>query len=226
MLYTQTLERNTFELLKELMKDPCLSGFNLVGGTALALYLGHRTSIDLDLFSLCDFNADNIESHLYTKYGFETDFKKGIDLKGFIGNVRVDCIAYRYPTIKAVGTFNQGLRLLSMNDIAAMKLSAIADNGSRLKDFFDIACLSTKLSLSDMLEAYRQKFPNTHSNRALRGLTYYYDIDFEGEPILTTNGTFSWEKTQKRIKQMIARPLATFPCFPHLETARPRHKLR
>lgn len=49
MLHTETVKGETLELLVEITQDPTLSGFNLAGGTALALYLGHRLSIDLDL---------------------------------------------------------------------------------------------------------------------------------------------------------------------------------
>jgi hypothetical protein len=58
-----------------------------------------------------------------------------------------------------------------------MKLSVIADDGSRLKDFIDIACLSTKLSLSDMLNAYKLKYKNSNPIRPLKGLTYFKDIN-------------------------------------------------
>ena len=49
MLYTQTVAPRTLELLKKLEAEPSLAAFNLAGGTALALYLGHRKSVDLDL---------------------------------------------------------------------------------------------------------------------------------------------------------------------------------
>lgn len=60
-----------------------------------------------------------------------------------------------------------------MRDIAAMKLSAIADNGSRLKDFIDVAYLSTYLSLADMLQAYETKFPSSTGIRPIKGLTFF-----------------------------------------------------
>ncbi len=59
-----------------------------------------------------------------------------------------------------------------------MKLSVIADDGTRLKDYIDIACLSTKLSLSDMLKAYQQKYKNSNPIRPLKGLTFFEDINF------------------------------------------------
>jgi len=82
-----------------------------------------------------------------------------------------------------------------------MKLNAIADNGTRLKDFVDIACLSTTMSLNEMLESYQKKYPNTNAMRALRGLTYYADIIHE--PIDLIHGKYSWNKVSKRIDDMI-----------------------
>ena len=75
MLQEQTVPRATFELLKKLMKDENLSKFHLAGGTAIALYLGHRISIDLDLFSLEDFDNTELESYLSQQYNFLTDYK-------------------------------------------------------------------------------------------------------------------------------------------------------
>ncbi|MFR6633965.1 MAG: nucleotidyl transferase AbiEii/AbiGii toxin family protein [Alistipes onderdonkii] len=51
MLYTQTVAPETLELLKRLESEPFMDSFSLAGGTALALYLGHRVSVDLDLFT-------------------------------------------------------------------------------------------------------------------------------------------------------------------------------
>lgn len=62
MLQTQTVEGTTYELLKELMRDERLDGFSLAGGTALALYMGHRRSIDLGLFSPESFDAPAMAS--------------------------------------------------------------------------------------------------------------------------------------------------------------------
>jgi hypothetical protein len=55
MLYTQTVKGELFELLKILMNDSCLNSFILAGGTALALYMGHRKNVDIDLLSKEEF---------------------------------------------------------------------------------------------------------------------------------------------------------------------------
>lgn len=100
-----------------------------------------------------------------------------------------------------------------------MKLSAIADNGTRLKDFIDIAYLSTQLSLSDMLEAYNAKFPNSTGVRPLKGITFFNDIDF-GEPIDLIGNTFDWKTITKRIADMTRQSNHVFTSFPVKE---PRH---
>ena len=64
MLHTETLESGTLQLLKNLESESCLSSFCLAGGTALALYLGHRKSVDLDLFSPLEFDALDLADFL------------------------------------------------------------------------------------------------------------------------------------------------------------------
>lgn len=65
MLYLQTVERETLGLLKRLIQDDPFKNFNLAGDTALALYLGHRVSIDLDLFTPDEFDASQLEQYLH-----------------------------------------------------------------------------------------------------------------------------------------------------------------
>lgn len=116
----------------------------------------------------------------------------------------IDCITYDFPCIKNIITDNN-IRLYSKEDIAAMKLSTIADNGTRIKDFIDIAYLSTECTLSEMLKAYDLKFSNSNSLRALKGLNYYDDINFN-EPVLMLGGIFQWDKIKERLLDM-----QTFP---------------
>ena len=68
MLHKETVESRTLELLKRLQAEPLLSSFNLVGGTALALRIGHRKSVDLDLFTCDEFDLEELKSMLIDKY--------------------------------------------------------------------------------------------------------------------------------------------------------------
>lgn len=214
MLHTQTINDATLALLKQLMNDQNLASFSLAGGTALSLYIGHRVSIDLDLFSDHEFDALALENYLISSYNFKGDMLEKNALKGSIEGVKTDFITHNYPRLQDFFTEEIPIRLYSMQDIAAMKLAAIADNGTRLKDFVDLAFLSTKLSLQDMLNNYQGKYSNTNSVRALKGLMYHSDINFE-EPIRLISENFEWNFISKRLSEMIENENTVFsqpPC--------------
>lgn len=212
MLHLGTVKAETFRLLENLMQDEELSSFSLAGGTSLALLLGHRISIDLDLFTPAPFDAKELELHLIDKYDFKSSYLRGYTLKGMIGDVNIDCIRHDYQFIKNI-VETENIRLYSSIDVAAMKLAAIADNGTRLKDFIDIACLSTQCSLSEMLHAYEMKFRNSNSLRAIKGLSYYDDINYN-ESIQIINGSYEWGKIRDRIYDMQNNPDKIYSSLP------------
>lgn len=213
MLFKETIRRDTLELLSKLMLDRRLASFNLAGGTALALYLGHRISIDLDLFTDEYFEAALLEKHLTELYNFKGDMLDTNTLKGSINGVKVDFIRHDYLRLQEIVLPGDNFRLYSMTDISAMKLSAISDNGTRLKDFIDIAFLSCKLSLLEMLNAYQLKYPNSNSMRALKALAYFDNINLN-EPIVFANGIYQWNLIKERIFAMIENDSKIFDSFP------------
>lgn len=200
MLYTETIEGGTLELLRNLQSEVLLSSFNLVGGTSLALRMGHRKSVDLDLFTKDDFDLQELRELLVNKYDFQVSYEKGKTLKGFINNVKIDLIKYDYPQVCSVETI-EGIRFESIPDVIAMKLSAICDNGSRMKDFIDIAFLSSKYSFDDMLKFYSTKFPASNQMMLAKALVYFADIDFN-EDIVMLKYDFNWDKIAKRLNDM------------------------
>lgn len=190
------------------MKDEHLQDFFLVGGTALALLIGHRISIDLDLFTIAPFNEDAVLTELETNYSFQLDFQARNTIKGRIQEVKVDLITHAYPLVQPL-TEEEGVRMASLKDIAAMKLNAITGNGTRLKDFIDIAYLSAYLPLADMLEAYSEKYSSRNPIMVLKALDYHNDIDFK-EPIMMLDGEYSWKKIKGRLDQMTLHPQKLF----------------
>lgn len=200
MLYTETIEGGTLELLRNLQSEVLLSSFNLVGGTSLALRMGHRKSVDLDLFTKDDFDLQELRELLVNKYNLRVSYEKGKTLKGFVNNVKIDLIKYDYPQVCSVETI-EGIRFESIPDVIAMKLSAICDNGSRIKDFIDIAFLSSKYSFDDMLKFYSTKFPASNQMMLAKALVYFADIDFN-EDIVMLKYDFNWDKIAKRLNDM------------------------
>lgn len=190
------------------MSDSQLEDFLLVGGTALALRLGHRMSIDIDLFSNQPFDADQIANHLRLYYNLQLDFIAENTIKGEINNVAVDLIAHQYPWIETPKKVN-GIKLAGFLDIAAMKLNAISVDGTRVKDFTDIAFLSSQLSLKQMLEAYKKKY-SSNPVMPLKALVYFDDINFNVPIKLSGKRNFDWNKIEKRILDMVENPEKIF----------------
>ena len=197
MLHTESITSRTLETLKQLMRDETLQDFFLVGDTALALYMGHRK---------------RMRAYLTDRYGLSNAFVRKDTVKGTIAEIKIDCITYAYPLLERVHE-EGGIRLCSLRDIAAMKLSAIADSGTRLKDFVDVACLSTRLSLGDMLRAYDAKYRGMSPISPLKALTYYDDIR-EREPILTLRGNYDWSLIDYRLQDMLAHLEQVYEDFP------------
>jgi hypothetical protein len=139
------------------MADPALENFVLVGGTALSLRIGHRISIALDLYNNKDFDQEKLNRHLQSSYHFLPDFIEQNTLKGSIDGMALDLIAHKYKYVDHLSNI-EGVRLASFKDIAAMKLNAIINNGTKAKDFVDIAFLGESLSFNQMTHSFESKY--------------------------------------------------------------------
>lgn len=197
MLHTETVEKGTLDLIKTLMNDSKFNDFNLVGGTALSLQIGHRKSIDIDLFSTSPFNSQQIADYLALKYRAKDVNRLNNAVFCFIENIKVDILSHQYPLVKNVSVVDD-IRLISLEDIGAMKLNAIYNNGSRLKDFVDLYALLEKLSLADMLNAFQKKYPDINIEMAKQAVIYFDDIDFS-MPIMHIGGKVDWKDISQRL---------------------------
>ena len=99
MLYKNAVMKGTLDLIRRLMADVELKEFNLIYGTALALKIGHRASIDIDLFCTTNFNSVGIAAHLFKKYNAERMSCLKNDVFCFIEDVKIDMIDHQYPQI-------------------------------------------------------------------------------------------------------------------------------
>ncbi len=126
MLQSQTVEPGTLGLLKELMTFDDLKQFVLVGGTNLSLRLGHRLSIDLDLFTNQPFDSEYIRNRLSELYSDTIVMGQGkTTLFLFINRIKIDIVCALFDNIQPVDEI-EGIRLASIPDIIAMKFNAIA----------------------------------------------------------------------------------------------------
>lgn len=202
MLHTKTVDPRTLELIRELQQKEYLKGFYLARNTALAFYLGHRKSVDIDLFSDFSFDAGWMIENISQDFSFQLYHTATNTLKGSINQVNVDIIAHRYPLISDV-TESEDIHLLSVQDIIAMKLNAISVSGQRSKDFVDIYFLLERYSVSDMLNFYKNKYGQASDTHILKSLIFYDDIDLVDWPVIISFPELKWSDVKKRIEQKV-----------------------
>lgn len=204
MLQYRAVPPKTLELLKKLMGLPELRDFFLVGGTALALQIGHRISLDIDLFTQTDFNTQPLLLTLKQTFSISylTEDVNTLNLNITFPErsdnaTKVDLIKYPYPLINPILTIDN-IRLLSIEDIIPMKLSAVAGRGSK-KDFYDIFYLLKKYSFEDMFLLFERKFKSLNSFHILKSLTYFDDAEAEPNPQTIENS--DWQEIKNTIIQ-------------------------
>ena len=100
MVYKETVNDSTLELLAEIQKKNYLKGFYLVGGTSLALKLGHRKSVDIDLFATFNFDSGEMLENLSADFPFKLFFSANNTIKGSVYDIQVDILAHRYPLVR------------------------------------------------------------------------------------------------------------------------------
>lgn len=176
--------------------------FYLGGGTALALYLGHRHSMDLDWFT-----GEQIADSLRLAQDLR---EEGISLvtgriargtlHGSVSSVRVSFLAYRYPLLQPLVSWPEsGCLIAALDDLVCMKLAALAQRGSK-KDFVDIYALGLRHKpLPEMLRLYRQKYAVADVIHVLYGLAYFHDADKERMPRMF------WDTDWRTVKKTIQR---------------------
>ena len=202
MLYLETVESSTLELLKGLQALDSLHNTRLVGGTALALQYGHRISVDLDLF------ANNLETDFMTiiteikSKDLKIEIRKqspGI-LISMIENVKVDIVNYPYPWIDSEKR-EEDIVFATDKDIAAMKLSAITNRGTK-KDFIDLFFLLKRFSLEQMLAFYSEKYNDGSSFMVLKSLTYFDDAEEDPSPKIIDK-SLKWTNIKTTIEDAV-----------------------
>ena len=201
MLQYQTIEPGTLQLLKTLQAIPLLQGLRLVGGTALALQLGHRKSVDLDLFGEITAEGieirDSLEEHFTVSVIKESKIIKIYQIEG----IKVDIVNYsRYPWIEPP-VQEDGITLAGIKEIAAMKVAAIIGRGTK-KDFIDMNRLLQFFSLKEILDMYMQKYPDGSLFIALKSLAYFEDAEADPMPFMFEET--DWGVVKANIREAIA----------------------
>jgi predicted nucleotidyltransferase component of viral defense system len=204
MLHVETVEPHTFSVLKQLMEMPELQDFSLVGGTALSLLYGHRTSIDLDLFSNKTFE-NNVIIHALEKK-FKSSFvnrstNPRFGIFSFVDDVKIDIIRHPHSLIRPKLNIDD-IRMFSTEDIIAMKVQAILGRGKK-KDFWDIAELLQHFSIADFVQLHKEKYATQNLLITVpQAITYFSDAEESEDPVSLKKQT--WDGVKKFINAKIS----------------------
>ena len=199
-MFTKTLLPDTLRAIKLVSNIPEIKKAYLAGGTALALQLGHRISVDLDFFTQHEFNEKELSGKLASLPEFMQDGTAQWTVWGKIGETKFSMFYYKYPLLEQTALF-EGIQLADLPDIAAMKTHAIEDRGTR-RDFVDVYFLSKKYTLEKMLNFYQKKYAvlEDHLYSILRSLDYFEDAEAESQMpkmILEVN----WEEVKEYFRK-------------------------
>ena len=204
MMYRNILSSQQFEIVKKLSCLP--KHCYMAGGTALALQLGHRTSLDFDFYTNKHFEIEKVLAD------FQRDFKRvkvertaKDTLIIEVDKLSLSLFYYPYDLVNPLVKF-ENIWLASIEDIAAMKMIAISTRGKR-RDFIDTYYLLKKFNLGQIIKLTLKKYPSYQPMVILKGLIYFKDAESEdiSRKIEIFDKDFSWEGAKKKIFEEVKK---------------------
>ena len=155
-------------------------GFYMAGGTALALQIGHRTSLDFDFYTEKKFDTRKFREGIDKKFkNIQEIFIAEDSLELNINGVKMSFFWYPYGLIRPAVEIEK-VKFASKEDIAAMKILAISQRGKR-RDFIDVFFLIKEFSLGQVFRFTKEKYPAFNIYVGLQGLIYFRDADNDSD---------------------------------------------
>jgi hypothetical protein len=177
------------------------SNFYLVGGTALALQLGHRRSIDFDLFADDPFDPMKIRTKILKEYKIEETFSQGEgELTVLVDKVKITFFHYPFKIERNI-LLDGWLKMPNSLTIGAMKSFALGRR-AKWKDYVDLYFIFQKYSFKELIEKTISIFKSEFNEKLFRTqLGYFEDIDYS-ETVEYIGG---FEKTDSEIKEYLEK---------------------
>jgi len=195
-MFTKTLFGNTKKALAVLGKSRLMDNAYLAGGTACALQIGHRISVDLDFFTPKEFNAKELTRSLKNIGKFKLDRQSWGTILGVLEKVKFSVFVYKYPVLFPFKSLF-GINILDLRDIAAMKIDAISTRGIK-RDFIDLYFICQGgISLKETLSVYDRKYGNLASNIVHLQKSLVYFVDAEAAIMPKMLKKVDWENVKK-----------------------------
>jgi Nucleotidyl transferase AbiEii toxin, Type IV TA system len=212
MLRKETVSSPLLESLAALMEMKTIKAHRLVGGTALALQIGHRISLDIDLFSDEENDYEQVQEDLYEKFG--SGFKKGRYVsssisKGiavYLNNVKTDILDWKAKFIRPA-LIDEKVRMACKEDIIPMKFNTFLCSPElaryEKRNYVDIAQLMKEYPLDEMISLYHEKYPNEllSSRQMIEGLQLSELADKKVMPKMLIAET--WQDVKAQIQKCV-----------------------
>lgn len=196
-MHPQSINQKTKLVFEKIAKSGIIPGFYLAGGTALAIQLDHRESIDLDFFSQKNFSNAELKNKLPKIGKFYLSSEEEGTLHGVLDEVKLSFLEYGYNLLYPLKDFDE-IKIADERDIAAMKIDAISSRGSK-KDFIDLYFLLEKYSLDELILFFEKKFNQMEYNKLhiLKSLVFFADAENEPMPVMRKEA--DWEEIKDKI---------------------------
>jgi hypothetical protein len=192
MLHFNTVNRDLNLALEILMAAPILNEFILVGGTALSLQIGHRLSVDIDMFSDASYGSldfKSIDEFLDTSFPYthhQSDLIPAMGKSYFVGQAKESAIKVDlFYTDKFIDEplVKNNIRLATIDEIIAMKIDVV-QRGARKKDFWDIHALLNKIDIAEMLLLHARRYPYSHNrDLIIKNITDFSLAEYDFNPV-------------------------------------------
>jgi len=178
-LKTSGISKYLMETLKTLQEYPLFDDYNLVGGTALSLQLGHRISIDIDLFTEKDMDRTAIGDFVKSKIDINAKIRNNsVNIFQMVlekENLKIDFVKLPYGLLDPL-IITEGIRMVGLNDISAMKISATGTRGYEAKDFFDLYYLLKEMTIDTIFDNFKKKYGSNDILHYVRSSIYFDDV--------------------------------------------------
>jgi predicted nucleotidyltransferase component of viral defense system len=197
-IYWETITAQMREILRFIGQRPFAARFYLAGGTALALRLGHRRSIDLDFFSGIDEVTRKTRQEILQEFSpLMPQALEDVDgnLLLRVANIHAGFFGYGYSLLAPTESV-EGVEVASAIDVGLMKLDALISRGSR-KDFYDLYVVAQRTPLPDLLALARKKYPYARDFElmAIESLVQFENADRDLQPELLIS--LPWEQVRQ-----------------------------
>ena len=195
-MFEKVLPEPTRKYLALLADRKLSQAFYLAGGTAVALHLGHRISVDLDFFASSHFDAPELDTQLQAISGYRRERLSEDTLLGALEDLRISFFWYRYSILEEP-VMALDTQILQLPDLAAMKIEAIAQRNTK-RDFIDLFFLAQLADLppAKALEYHLAKYSGLIINRAHLILSLGYFDEADDDPMPQMLMPVSWEEVK------------------------------